>query len=372
MAESMLMSKDEIAAADAALDPGRDADKPEPRSRKEPEPEPDIEYVGPEDKDGDEPKAADKNKADKPVDKAKKPEERAKPPEGYVDRNAFVAEREARRREKAEWEARERAREEKLAYLAGQIAQVNQAQQVQAQPKDQQPEPKWEDDPRAYTEYHLQRSRAETEQARAETAQLREYLGQQHQQTAAQKQQQDYNEYYENAIDVSEKQAAQVAPDYYAAVTALRNQRARELSLQPKYSGNPHALEAQLRKEAIEIAEDAVRNGMLPAVVFYQTAVARGWQPEMAQQQAPVQQQQPDRQPQKGNGAAAQIEQLAKAKEASEGLSNAGGSAPSATRMSLETLDRMTNKEIQAWVARESKKGPEAIDNALQKMMDGR
>jgi hypothetical protein len=40
--------------------------------------------------------------------------------------------------------------------------------------------------------------------------------------------------------------------------------------------------------------------------------------------------------------------------------------------MSLETLERMSNKEIEAWVRRASKNDPEGVDNALQKMMGGR
>lgn len=365
MADSMLMSRDEIAAADASLEPSDSKPAPKARDRAEKEPEPEIEYVGPEDDGEDDAEPGDAKdkpaKAEKPGDKGKK-EEKPKPPEGFVDRNAFVAEREARKREKAEWEARERAREEKLNFLAGQIAQVNQERQQAAQPQTDAPEPKWEDDPRAYTEYHLNRARTENEQLRA-------YLSQQHQHATVQAQQQEYTRYYTNAITASEQQVAQEVPDYFPAVTALRNARGHELSQMPQFRGNPQAVEDQLNREAIAIAEQAVRSGEPPAVVYYRLAMARGWRPEMAQQQAPAERKQADAAASKSRDAAAEIEQLSKAKEAAEGLSHSGGSAPASNRMSLESLDRMSNKQIQDWVRRVSKNDPNAVDAALAKMM---
>lgn len=373
MADSMMMSRDEIAAADAELDPGRDAGKSEAKApEKGKEQEPEIEYVGPDaDGDGDgkakaEAEGKDKPEAkaaEKPGDKGKK-DEKPKPPEGFVDRNALVAEREARKREADQHAAYRRQTEEKLNILLGQIAQINQQAQQASQPKAEDKAPlRWEDDPAAFTQQNLAELRKQNEE-------LRNYLAGQHQQSQQQTQQQHAVQYYTNAITVSEQQVSREQPDYYPAVNALRAARAAELAEMPQFRGNPQAVEAQLQREALHLAEQAVRNGEPPAAVYYRLAVARGWRPEMAQQQPPAQQRQAAQLEVKNNEAAAEIEQLAKAKEASEGLSNSGGSAPSANRMSLESFDRMSNKEIAAWIARETKKnGPGAVDAALAKMM---
>lgn len=372
MAESMLMSRDEIAAADAALDPGRDAPASKGNDKPAKDAEPDIEYVGPDADDGDEgegptSEADGKPEAkapEKPGDKGKK-EDRPKPPEGFVDRNALVAEREARRRADEQHAAYRRQTEEKLNILLGQIAQINQQTQQAQRPaqQDQAAEIRWEDDPAAFTQKNFEKLRREQEE-------LRQYLAGQQQQTRQQTEQQQAIQYYTNAITVSEQQVAQQVPDYYPAVTALRAARMAELAEMPQFRGNPQAVEAQLQREALHLAEQAVKSGEPPAATYYRLALARGWRPEMAQQMSPQAQQAAGQAEAKNNRAAAEIERLAKAKEASEGLSNSGGSAPSANRMSLESFDRMSNKEISAWIARETKKnGPGAVDAALAKMM---
>jgi hypothetical protein len=274
-----------------------------------------------------------------------------------------VAEREARKRADEQHAAYRRQTEEKLNILLGQIAQINQAQQA-SQPKAEEKAPlRWEDDPAAFTQQNFEELRKQNEE-------FRRFLDEHRQQTQQQTQQQQAVQYYTDAITTSEQQVSQEQPDYYAAVTALRTARAAELAEMPQFRGNPQAVEAQLQREILHLAEQAVRSGEAPAAVYYRLAVARGWRPEMAQQQPPAQQRQAAQAGAKNNEAAAEIEQLAKAKEASEGLSNSGGSAPSANRMSLESFDRMSNKEIAAWIARETKKnGPGAVDAALAKMM---
>ncbi len=366
MAESMLMSRDEIAAADAALDPGRDAPAPKGSDKTA---EPDIEYVGPEDDGGDDESTSaqadgkpEAKASEKPGDKGKK-EDRPKPPEGFVDRNALVAEREARRRADEQHAVYRRQTEEKLNILLGQIAQINQQTQAAQAPKVEEAELRWEDDPAAYTQKNLAEVRRQNEE-------LRQYLASREQQTVQQTQQQQAIQYYTQAITVSEQQVANEVPDYYPAVTALRAARAAELAEMPQFRGNPQAVEAQLQREALHLAEQAVKNGEPPAAVYYRLARARGWRPEMAQQMNPQAQQAASQAEVKNTRAAAEIEQLSRAKEASEGLSNSGGSAPSANRMSLESFDRMSNKELQAWVAKVNRKdGPGGVDAALAKMM---
>ena len=363
MAKSaIMMSSDEIASMEADMggsDEGEvtiDAGQPEaPVAKSKAEPE--IEIVGPEDGDvktGKPEKTPDaKADAKAQADKAKADEAG----QGRIQENlnkALREEREARRRIERERDA-ERQRfaslEAKLAIINEQIGRAGQPQR---QEEDQPPD--WQADPIAAGTYWSNRV-ATLERQLAEGA---------HRMRAETEEQTRQREYTERVTDAYRSDAQSFAaaqPDFPEAYKFLVGSYEQEYLMLPQFRGNPAAVQNYMRQLEMSIVDAALRNGESPAEAVYNLAVKRGWKPPdgagMAQQPAPVAQQQQQPNP------ADQVDRLARAKAASETLSGGGGTAPGKMKLSLETIDRMDVKEIQALMKR---LGPDGFESALARM----
>jgi hypothetical protein len=370
MAKSdIAMTGDEMSAEIADLDPrGKgDGGQPEPKSKAEADPGDGIEYVGPE---------GEGNEAGKPpatakdADPNKKPDkgktDTDKPPEGFVPHKALHAEREERKRVEASLAASKREWEAKFNIILGELTKSSQERQALPPPQEDAefgiPPP---DNPMDYIAWRRtqdieeRKQRKQWEKDQAERGKT---------ETSQREQWEAFNRDLANANRDWEQVVAAV-PEMDAVLGGLRESFARELKLNgwhgPQLIQKINELESQH-------AVHAYRQGIPIADYVAQLAAARGVQPP--QRQVATNGDGGGERPNGKTGdGAAQIEQLTKAQEAAESLSNTGGGAPGGTKMSFDSFDRMSQKEIEAWVRNATKKGgPEAVNKALSRMMGGR
>ena len=375
MAKSEIaMSDSEISASLSDLDPrgkdGGDDGKQEPRGKAETDPGDDIEYVGPEAEAGEggegkkppkdaKPKGdADPNK--KPADKGKPDPD--KPPDGFVPHKALHAEREERKRveqalatSKREWEA-------KFNTI---LSELTKASQERRAPAQSEPEIDLGPDPAVDP---IGAAIWLREQRAADLRRQREWEARQAEQNKTQEAQKKEWEAFTNDLAASNRDWEETIthfPEMNQVLDGLRESFKREFVALgwhgPQLIQKLNELEAQH-------AVYARRSGKHIGEYVAQLAAARGVQ--MPQRQAPSNGDDGDDEKPNGKGdGAAEIERLAKAQDAAENLSAAGGGAPGNTKMSFDSFDRMSQKEIEAWVRSTLKKGgQQAVDKALARM----
>lgn len=383
MAKSdIAMSADEMTAELSDMDPrgkGGEPDKPEPRTKAKAEPEDDIEYVGPEDgKDGED--GADKGKKPDTAAKdarpkdgdgkakaepAKKPD--AKAPDGFVPHSALHAEREEHKKTRQEVASLRQQYEAKFNTILAELTKASQERQTPAKTEpeiDLGPDP--EKDPIGAAVW-LRQQRA------ADLRQRQEWAAKQAEQSKTETTQREQWEAFNRDLASANRDWEQVVaavPEMDGVLGGLRESFRREYVALgwhgPQLIQKINELEAQH-------AVHAFRRGIPIAEYVAQLAAARGVQ--MPQRQAPTngdgQGDEPDDKPNgKAADGAAEIERLAKAQDAGNPLSEGGGGAPGGNKMSFDSLDRMSQKEIEAWVRAATKKGgPDAVNKALARMM---
>lgn len=323
----------------------------------------DIEYVGPDKIDADiEGETDDGRPAKKKAKAEAKPEEKpeTKPEnERQVNYGALAAERAERRKAEQRIAEIEKASAEKNARLEEKLNYLAQAMQ-QARQQPEAPAPAWEEDPYAYTEGKLSAADQRIQALEREREQERQWQAQQYKQREEQNQQQARWQQAYQAVNTDWLEAVKERPELNDAYATLQNSYGQELQALG-YQGRE--IQNQLEQIESRIIWDAYAQGRPIAEVVRGLAQARGWNGEKSQQQ--------ETQGDEGalNAGKEKLDRLAKAQGAAESLSGTGGASPGGNRMSLESLDRMSPKEIQDWVRRTTASDPEGHDRALAKMM---
>ncbi len=325
---SMELSAEDKAYFETGGEPA--AGKPEPEAGSEVE----IEASEPETGKSD---AEEGKKADKPADDAPK----------MVQKGALDAERAARKRAEkeakrieAEYRDRHARLEERLSILTSAMA---------PEPK-QETAPAWDEDPIAAGKH----TQAQIDQFRQEQARQRQAQEQAQRQQAAVGQ-------LKSAYMADAAQFRETTPDFNDAYQFLVQARMRELGKLPGLRGNPMAIQKAAEDDELRIVHATLRAGESAAELMYQLAQERGWKPK-SEAEKPS--------PQKEN-AAAEIERLAKAQDASTSLSKGGGGAGGSGNITLEALDRMSKDEFARFIASKNKNNPRGFDNWMEKQMVG-
>jgi hypothetical protein len=379
---SMMMDTAEIASMEAEMAPDmgepvgggagsteNPADEPrEPRAKKA-KPEPDLEFVAePEEEGGDE--AKPEKKADAKAEKKAEPDE--------VQSNQLKALHEERTRRKEVQKALETERIQNAAARAAletKVNMINEAiarnqQRAQAQPQvDQDPLPPPED-VIGRQEWLIRR---QTQQAQQQAAARQQWEAQQRQAVQQTQAQQEENRVIAETR-ASFQRAVQEDPSTWDAYQYVQGARIRQL----REFGVP---EHQIKDALVEEERNAVKFARSQGKSYHQVirtfADTMGWVPPSQRQAQQAAQQAPRDAngrfaPTNGNGQednAGKLERLAKTVDASDSLSNSGGSPGGNGRISLDTIDKMSPGELQALVRKLEKGGPGGVDKALAKMM---
>ncbi len=381
---SMMMDTAEIASMEAEMSPDmgepvgggagstdNPADAPrESRSRKA-KPEPDLEFVAePEEEGGDSDETAAPEKTD-----AKAKDEKAAKAETESNQAKALSEERARRREiqkaleteRIQNAAARAALETKVNMINEAIARNNQARQQQPQ-VDQDPLPP-PDDVIGRQEWLIRQNQR---QAQHQQAVARQQWEAQQRQAANQAQsQQEQQILAETRATFSA--AVREEPATWDAYQYVQGARIRQL----RAFGTPeHQIRAALELEEKNAIHFARSQGKSYHEVIRTFADTMGWVPPNVRQQQAAQQAPRDangRFAPNGNGQsednAGKLERLAKTVDASDTLSNSGGSPGGNTRISLDSIDKMSPSELQALVRKLEKGGPGGVDKALAKMM---
>lgn len=288
-----------------------------------------------------EPKAP--KEAKEPAEKAEKPDKgKEKPePQKTVPHEAFHEERKARQALERTLKEREKAWEEKESRLNARLDQIFAARE--------QPQPKAPDltrDPIGYVRSLEQRVAAQEQETLA-------------QRTEREKAENQYREdqrvwgVYGQSVNAFRK----VQPDNDAAVGWLADVRRNQLRA---FGMNPGDIERTIQAEERQAVFSAYQRGDDPAEMLYKWAVATGWKPEMAQKP-------------NGNGQAQEsaIDRLKAAQDASETLGKGGSATATTGRITLETLFRMSENELQAFISKMNAKDPDGYEKFKRKLEGG-
>ena len=117
--------------------------------------------------------------------------------------------------------------------------------------------------------------------------QIREFQEQQRQQGIRHQAEQEFT----TRVQTHEADFAAATPDYADAITHLREARAAEIIAIAKATGTPltqEQLGAQLRHEALQLADTAFRTGKNPGELFYAVAQAKGYKLKAAEAPKPA------------------------------------------------------------------------------------
>lgn len=141
-----------------------------------------------------------------------------------------------------------------------------------------------------------------------------------------------------------EEAFAKERPDYPAALSHLKQARARELAIQ---GYNRAQIEQQITADEVHIIRVAAHRQMSPAALAYEIAGTRGYSPKAPEppQEAPAE----------------RITRTAEAQQRSRTLSGTGGSPAGATNITAETVLRMSEDEFAAFAAKYPKKMEELL-----------
>jgi hypothetical protein len=276
-------------------------------------------------------KAAKPEKADKPARDAKQPD---KAKDETVPHQALHEERE--KRKAIEREAREyrKAQEERNTRLDERLKVLSEAMTPKPQPIDPRT------NPGGYAQQIAER----------QAALERKVTGYEQQEQNRQRQEVEDQRLW-NSYRAAGKEYTETVPDFMDAYNYLLTSRAAELEAM---GFDQQTIASQIYQDERNLALNAQQTGANPADVAYKWAKARGFSGPKPQ-----------------NGGS-QLDRLKNAKDASETLSKTGGSAGGSGRISLETLDRMSPDEFQAFVARQNSKDPGGFDKLMARLEGGR
>lgn len=366
----MLMKPDEIASMEAEMGPDATTateladtgDKGVAAAKPLKDDLSDIEIVGPDD--------AKKADADKPATE-KKADDKAKPAEaetggfGKIQENLNKALREERdKRRQIENELRERdirhARlEERLSLINQQIERG--AQPAQAAKPGNEP-PKWEEDPIAAGAYWANRVATLEQQLASGQQQSKQQLDEQ-------TRQQQYMQQVTGAYHADAESFAETHPDFGDAYKFVLAGYEKEYGHLPQFRGNKQAVRDYLKQLEWSIVVAALNNRESPAEAIYNLATARGYKPA-GQEQAQAEKAAADVAA-ASKAEADKVAALARAQDAAQTLSGNGGSAPGKMKLSLESIDAMSPKELETFISRLMKAGGEAEVNRMMARLEG-
>lgn len=299
------------------------------------------------------------------ADPKAKPDGKAKKPPGErttVPHEALHAEREEHKKTRAalqEQQIRQARLEERIAAIND--AMARQAQQKPAVAEEAEKIPAVNEDPLAaiaWTQQQLLAERAartKAENARAEAEQ--QHGAQTAEQQAASR---EWGTAFRDVSGYWEQKAAE-NPQLTEAYNALRQSTASEL-VAHGWRGQQEIVQELNRIEAAHIL-NCWRSGEPIDKLVIDLATARGWKPKAAEAEVEDEPEVPN-----GKANADTLKRLARAQGASDTLSGMGGGSEG-NKISLETLDRMSDKEMQALVKQLERTGEGGMDRALAKMM---
>lgn len=282
--------------------------------------------------------ASDKSGEDEGDEAAENAEEPKRGKTKTVSHQALHEERENRKKAEAraqQAEAREKAAAERFARLDERLEILNRLNQPAPAAAPTMPNP--EEDVFGAVRYmgdqladFQKQQKANAERAEAEGRQQ-----QQHQQLVS-------------AYQADAARARATMPDFDDAYRFLIQSRERELMAIPGMG--PDRVRHAIINDELAIASQALQAGASPAETIYQIAQARGYTKQAPQGRNGA-----------GNDANAEIQRLNNAKAATDSLSRGGG-APNNGKLSLESLDRMSDKEFAAFLKKNG-------DDGLRKLM---
>lgn len=268
-----------------------------------------------------------------------------------VPHAALHAEREEHkktRRQLQEQEVRYARLEERLNAINEAMSRSRQPEQAQQPAVDEIPDEN--EDPvaaLAWVKKFVQDQRATQQRQQQETARQTE---------EQQRAEREWNVAFRTSKQVWDAAVAE-DPQVNEAYQALRESHRRELSA-VGWSGQP--LENRLQQIEADYILTAYRNQWPIDQLVRNVAESRGWRPKTAAEQQ-QQRQQPT--------ADERLDRMERAQQASKSLSTTGGGTPGSGKMTLETLDRMDDHELQNLVRNLNKRDQHGVDRALEKMM---
>lgn len=321
MAEAALKQPEGIEQSEVEAIAGGPVEKPAPR--------------------GDESTVDPKQRAEKPEKKAKAEEPKTVPHE------AFHEERTKRQQAEKRFREFEKEQAERNARLEARLEMLQTVFQPQQPPKA----PELAKDPLGYVRTLEQRVAAQ-EQETAAQKQARE---------KAETQQQEEGNLWSN-YRAAGREFTQTNPDFMDAYNHLLNSRVEELRI--FNDGDENAIRSQLKADEFALAQMAFQSGKNPAEIIYKWAKQRGYQPgQKPQGQA------------NGNGAPqpqpSAIDRLRDAQDASETLSKGGSPSADSGRITLDSLYRMSDGELNAFIRKMNSKDPEGYEKLKRRLEGG-
>lgn len=198
-----------------------------------------------------------KGKEEPKEPEAKKPEEKPAKPEHTIPLATHLEERKAL---KAELDAMRRELES-----------------LKNPPKPPEPAPEFEKDPKGYTDHKLNAALAELNKAReADKQQLEQAT-----QTAQMSREQAERLAFSQQLQTAESAFVKENPDYYEALSHVRNIRAQQLKLMAPDMTDDQ-IGAQIGQEEMNLAMQLARSNRNPIATVYQLAAAYGYRKQEA------------------------------------------------------------------------------------------
>lgn len=262
-----------------------------------------------------------------------------------VPHESLHEERTKRQAVERELKAYRKEQEERTTRLDERLRILTEAMQ----PKEQQRTPDLSKDPLGYVR-SLEARVAAQEQETASQRKARE--------TAEAAQQQEGNLW--SNYRASGREYTKATPDFPDAYAFLLQSRAQELEIM---GFDPAAIQRQLKSDEFNLAQHAFQTGNDPADILYRWAKQRGYAGKPAQT--------PNGQA-NGKAQPSEIDRLRAAQDASETLSKGGSASADGGKITLETIDRMSEDEYRDFVARMTSKDPAGFDKLLARLEGGR
>ena len=222
-----------------------------------------------------------------------------------------------------------------------------------------------------YAQHLGQELEALKNETAAEREQRKQEVAQRQQETTQQQQNRQLVGAYQADAAVFEQEH----PDFKAAYKHLMTARDKQLSRIPTFRNDPVARQNAIQNDEMQIALAALQSGESPAEVIYGLAQDFGYKPPDAEEEVTTEEVVTNGAANsKTNGAdkgTTEIARLAKIKDVSTSLSQAGGAAGK-TDITLESLDRMSPDEFKAFVAKINRGNPKGYDRLVEKLTLGR
>jgi hypothetical protein len=276
-------------------------------------------------------------RAEKPAKDAKTADTK-KPQEETVPHQALHEEREKRKAIEKQYREEKKANEESRTRLDERLRILNEAITPRQQPID----------PRTNPAGYAQ-------QVASEVAALKTKVsGYEQQQADTQRQEQEENRLW-TAYRASGREFTKASPDFPEAYNFLLASRYQELQAMGFDEGT---IAEALKNDERNLAINAQQTGSDPAETIYKWASARGFKAGGT--------------PSAKNGKGGDLDRLKTAQDASETLSKSGGSASDAGRLSLKSIERMSDDEFRALTAKMTRTDPDGMDKLMARLEGGR